>query len=86
MTAWSKPSCAYGQESPSVDDAASLPNDEPCVIIVRSAVDRLSPQISLRAARNSGIGRRIGVVVAGPDPRLAALTRTHLEGGRLGSR
>ena len=68
-------------ESPSVDDAAaSLPNDEPCVIVPILLSTGFHTQVDLRrAARNSGIERISIGESLGPDARLAALTRARLE-------
>ena len=68
-------------ESPSVDDAAaSLPKDEPCVIVPILLSTGFHTQVDLRrAARNSGIERISVGESLGPDARLAALTRTRLE-------
>ena len=68
-------------ESPSVDDAAaSLPNDEPCVIVPILLSTGFHTQVDLRrAARNSGIERISIGESLGPDSRLAALTRARLE-------
>lgn len=68
-------------ESPSVDDAAaSLPKDEPCVIVPILLSTGFHTQVDLRrAARNSGIERISIGESLGPDARLAALTRARLE-------
>lgn len=68
-------------ESPSVDDAAaSLPNDEPCVIVPILLSTGFHTQVDLRrAARASGIERIVIAESLGPDSRLARLARTRLE-------
>jgi len=61
-------------------DAASLPNDEPCVIVPILLSTGFHTQVDLRrAARNSGIERISIGESLGPDARLAALTRARLE-------
>ena len=68
-------------ESPSVDDAAAtLPKDEPCVIVPILLSTGFHTQVDLRrAARASGIERIVIAESLGPDSRLARLARTRLE-------